>query len=119
MPGSCSSRAGAWPGSAVVKAACPRSFADKTVRLIQCVDASTGNQSIVLDAGQESVSSARYVNCAEGSGGVNEAMGVASGSVVVAGDLPGVVDAQGRGSGGEWKVDGGEHAGLKQKAVGA
>jgi hypothetical protein len=44
------------------------SFTHKTVRLVQCVDASTGNQSPVLDAGQEGVPSARYVHCAEGSG---------------------------------------------------
>jgi hypothetical protein len=34
---------------------------DKTVNLVQGVDATTGNQSPVLDAGQEGVASARYV----------------------------------------------------------
>ena len=95
------------------------SLTDKTVNLAQCVVASTGNQSYILYAGQEGVASARYIHCAEGSGGINEAMGDAAGIMVVAGDLSGVVDAPGPGARGEWKVDGSECAGLKQKAVGA
>ena len=46
-------------------------------------------------------------------------MGVTSGIAVVAGNLSGAVDAPGRGAGGERKVDRGEAAGLKQKAMGA
>jgi hypothetical protein len=64
-----------------------RSFADETMKLIQCVDAHTGNQSPVLDAGQVGVPSARYVHCAEGSGGIDEAMMITSGITVEASDL--------------------------------
>jgi hypothetical protein len=107
--GSCRTRA---------KAAQNGSLTDKTVKLVQCVDASTGNQSRVLDAGQKGVASTRYVHRTEGSGGIDEAMGDAAGITVVAGNLSGVGDAPRSGARGERKVDGGECAGLKQKAAG-
>jgi hypothetical protein len=40
------------------------SCTDKAVRLAQCDNAGTGNNSPVLDTGQERVPNARYVNCA-------------------------------------------------------
>ena len=72
---------------------------------------------IVLDAGQLSAAGADDVDGAEGPPGKDEAMVVAGGVDVDAGNLPGVVDAEAGRAGGERKVYRGEHAGLEQKAV--
>ena len=85
---------------------------------IDRVGADTADGSPVLDACQLGAAGACDVHGAERAAGVDEAVGVPGGVGVVAGHLPGVVDAEGGRAGGERKVDRSERPGPEHKAVG-
>jgi hypothetical protein len=95
-----------------------RSLTGEAVCLIEGVGVDAGDRSPVLDARQLGAAGARNVYGAEGPTGIDEAVGIAGGVGVEACDLPGVVDAECGRTDRERKVDGVEHAGLEQEAVG-